>query len=298
MSKPAVRIGILGFGYLGQNLAERILREGASQGAGERALELCFVWARDARKVSANPLIPASIIAADIDACVAAGADLVVEVCHPAVVAAFAGRLLAGGADVLVGSPTALADASLEAALRVLAPAGGARRLLFPAGALWASGDIARLGAAGKVAKLTLEMHKHPSSLAGLSGPPGAALARWLCDGGVGKCYLYDGPVRALAHCAPNNVNTMAAAALSVPGLGFDGVRGILVADSSLTSHIVISELEGLRDAAGECLSVRTVRTAPALPGAVTSTATLGSFWASLKAAAEGQGSLGGVILC
>jgi aspartate dehydrogenase len=40
------------------------------------------------------------------------------------------------------------------------------------------------------------------------------------------------GGIRALCHLAPNNVNTMAAAAIAAHNLGFDKVRGKLIADS------------------------------------------------------------------
>lgn len=46
-----------------------------------------------------------------------------------------------------------------------------------------------------------------------------------------GRAVLYEGPLRPLCPLAPNNVNTMAAAAVAAPGLGFDGVRACLVAD-------------------------------------------------------------------
>ena len=39
------------------------------------------------------------------------------------------------------------------------------------------------------------------------------------------------GPVRDLCPLAPNNVNTMACAAIAAHNLGFDGVVGCLVAD-------------------------------------------------------------------
>jgi predicted dinucleotide-utilizing enzyme len=42
---------------------------------------------------------------------------------------------------------------------------------------------------------------------------------------------LYDGPVRQLCPLAPNNVNTMAAAAVAAHNLGLDGTRARLVAD-------------------------------------------------------------------
>ena len=42
---------------------------------------------------------------------------------------------------------------------------------------------------------------------------------------------LYDGPVRGLCPLAPNNVNTMAAAAMAAHNLGFDKVQGCLISD-------------------------------------------------------------------
>ena len=42
---------------------------------------------------------------------------------------------------------------------------------------------------------------------------------------------LYHGPVRPLCPLAPNNVNTMAAAAVAASNLGFDGTVGRLVSD-------------------------------------------------------------------
>lgn len=45
------------------------------------------------------------------------------------------------------------------------------------------------------------------------------------------RTVLYEGPVRGLCPFAPRNSNTMAAAALAAPSLGFDRVVGVLVAD-------------------------------------------------------------------
>jgi predicted dinucleotide-utilizing enzyme len=45
------------------------------------------------------------------------------------------------------------------------------------------------------------------------------------------KVVLYEGPVRPLCSLAPNNVNTMAAAALAAHNLGLDQVIGRLVSD-------------------------------------------------------------------
>ena len=44
-------------------------------------------------------------------------------------------------------------------------------------------------------------------------------------------CFVIPGSVRGLCPLAPNNVNTMAAAALAAHNLGFDKVQGSLVSD-------------------------------------------------------------------
>lgn len=41
----------------------------------------------------------------------------------------------------------------------------------------------------------------------------------------------YKGPVRELCALAPNNVNTMASAAIAAHNLGFDHVQGCLISD-------------------------------------------------------------------
>jgi len=45
------------------------------------------------------------------------------------------------------------------------------------------------------------------------------------------KFMMSVGAVRELCHLAPNNVNTMAAAALAAHNLGFDNVSGCLISD-------------------------------------------------------------------
>ena len=51
---------------------------------------------------------------------------------------------------------------------------------------------------------------------------------------------LYHGPVRGLCPLAPNNVNTMAAAAVAATNLGFDKTIGRLVSDPTIPNwHVV-----------------------------------------------------------
>ena len=220
---------------------------------------------------------------------------LIIEVCHPAITAAHGATFLQH-ADLFLGSPTALADAALEARLLAAAAAHG-RALCVPAGALWGAADLAKMGAAGPLKALTVTMKKHPASLQLEAGSaPAAALAAAVASGAAGETVLYDGPVRALALAAPNNVNTMAAAALaSGAALGFDGTRARLISDPSLLSHEVVIEAEGAPGPSGDRFTCRTVRHNPAAPGAVTGSATYASFAASLRAARARQA---GLFLC
>lgn len=51
----------------------------------------------------------------------------------------------------------------------------------------------------------------------------------WCANNCCFKCF--SGPIRELCSLAPNNVNTMAAAALAAHNLGFDKAQGCIVAD-------------------------------------------------------------------
>ena len=69
-------------------------------------------------------------------------------------------------------------------------------------------------------------MKKHPDAFK-LNG----ALAEVNSNVGNEPVTLYEGPVRDLCPQAPNNVNTMAAAAIAATNLGLDVVVGRLVSD-------------------------------------------------------------------
>ena len=95
--------------------------------------------------------------------------------------------------------------------------------------------------------------------------------------GTTGETVLYEGPVRDLCPLAPNNVNTMACAALAGHTLGLSKTRARLVCDPSLTAHVIDIEVQGPSNAAGT-FRVSTERYNPSAPGAVTGSATYVSF--------------------
>ena len=318
------RVGVLGCGALGEHL----LRSVAADPLGR--FEVAFAWNRGAARLdalAAEGLVPAAArcgAAAALAELLAFGADVVVEVSHPDVSARLGAGLLGAGVDFVCGSPPALADGALLAAM-LAASARGGGALYVPSGALWGAQDIAKLSARGSLAFLEVTMKKHPASLRLAPGPLADALGAFLASDASrapgAECVLYEGPVRALCPLAPNNVNTMAAAAVAAHAtLGFDGTRCRLVAAPGLEAHVITVDARGRaavaaapaasaaaaaaegadkgeKDAAAAAAAAAprppfrafTERYSPAAPGAVSSTATFDSFFSSLVEA-RGRG--------
>lgn len=272
------RIGIVGYGHLGQFLAEMIVQH--------KELELAFVWNRSPDAFETKP-IDSSFILQNLEECASANPDLIVEVCHPDITDKY-GELFLKTCDFMLGSPTALANKIIEEKLYRAATDYG---LYVPSGALWGGEDIRKMSDRGSLKGLTVTMTKHPSSFK-LYGSIKAANEAVTDEAKV----LYEGPVRPLCPMAPNNVNTMAAACVAAQHLGFDNVVGKLVSDPNLRDwHIVEVEAFGPTMSNGNQFSVRTVRSNPADPGAVTGSATYHSFLSSILRA-KGKGP--GVHLC
>ncbi|XP_054714872.1 aspartate dehydrogenase domain-containing protein-like [Uloborus diversus] len=273
----ARRVGIVGYGSLGRHLVSQI--------ENDRRFELAFVWNRTVSKMEGR--VDPEHILLDLDHFASRQPDLVVEVAHPSITKAHGAEFLKH-CDFLIGSPSALCDEALFTDLKRSALIHG---LYVPSGAFWGAEDVRKLSEAGKLKSLHVTMKKHPLSLK-LRGNLKEKNARVTDDAVV----LYDGPIRELCDLAPNNVNTMAVAAVAAPDLGFDGIRGTLVADPKLVhSHVVEIEACGFPKDDGSGFRVRTVRENPAVLGEVTGEATYAAYFGSL-ARAKSKGS--GVHLC
>eukprot|EP01138_Halocafeteria_seosinensis_P002483 gb/GECG01002540.1/.p1 GENE.gb/GECG01002540.1/~~gb/GECG01002540.1/.p1 ORF type:complete len:175 (+),score=13.24 gb/GECG01002540.1/:1-525(+) len=103
------RVGILGFGSVGQYLTHAILHD---EQVGKH-FELAFVWNRTSEKLKQTEYVPKDKILEDIELAQNFSPDLVVEICHPSVVQEYGGRIVQY-ADLFIGSPTALADPETE----------------------------------------------------------------------------------------------------------------------------------------------------------------------------------------
>ncbi|XP_038059486.1 putative L-aspartate dehydrogenase [Patiria miniata] len=272
------KVGIVGFGHLGQYLHQAV-KDSAD-------LDVAFVWNRTTSAL--RETVAEQHILEDLSKFADRQPDLIVEVAHPVISSQYGEAFLAV-ADYMVGSPTALANQEVEDKLRTAAKHHG---LYIPTGAFWGGNDIQKMADRGTLKALTVTMTKHPHSfkLNGILKEKNDAVTDR-------KTVLYEGSVRDLCPLAPNNVNTMAAASIAAHNLGFDGVQGRLVADPHLMDwHIVEVDVTGPGDVeAGKAFTVSTVRRNPAQVGKVTGSATYASFLSSMLGA-HGRGS--GVHLC
>ncbi|KAL5016345.1 hypothetical protein ScPMuIL_005934 [Solemya velum] len=261
------RIGIVGFGNIGKFLFEKL--------KARDDIDIVFVWNRTC---SALQGISDAVVLKNLDDFASRSADLIVEVAHPNITKAYGCKFLEE-ADYFIGSPTALSDEDLEIDLR---KAATKHSLYVPAGALWGGEDIKKMADTGSLQGLKVTMTKHTTSfkLQGELKDKNDLVTNT-------STVLYEGPVRDLCPLAPNNVNTMAAAAIAAHNLGFDKVQGSIVSDPGLLNwHIVEIDVIGPGDVdEGTAFHCKTVRKNPAQIGHVTGNATYMSFLSSVLAA-------------
>ncbi|TKR76715.1 hypothetical protein L596_017820 [Steinernema carpocapsae] len=254
------RVGIIGYGHLGQFLSVELRKN--------QNFEICKIWNRtEDEKEHVLPLT--KLDEENLKCC-----DLVIEVAHPDIVHQYASTILQY-CNLFVGSPTALANQKTYDGIKDLVKKHN-RSVFVPAGAFWGSMDIQKMADLNIIKGLTVTMIKHPNSLK-VTGP--LVELNNKAKQSDNPVILYDGPVRNLCSMAPNNVNTMAGAAVAAHTLGFDLVRAKLIADPQLVNwHIVEVEVIGENG-----FRTTTRRENPAAAGAVTGSVTYFSFLASVK---------------
>jgi aspartate dehydrogenase len=227
------QIGLIGYGRIGTDLAERI--------RAAPDTELAYVYVRSPKPEVDEPQLSAPGELADHPV------DLVVEAATPAVLAELAEPILEGS-DLLALSGSAFADPEVEDRLTDLATASEGD-LYLPHAALFGIDGLA--DAREALQSVHIEARKAPSHLdfeyADAVDP--AAVE--------GVTVLYEGPTRGLCQRFPRNFNSHAAMALA--GLGLDATTSRLIVDPDRASakHVVTAtgpgfELEAVRDSAIE----------------------------------------------
>jgi len=275
------RVGVLGYGTIGQYLVRSILTDASVA----QELELAFVWNRSPSKMAD---LPKEVQLANLSDFHTKGADLIIEVAHPSICERFGAQIL-NHADLMIGSPAAMASKSMEKILKAASNAASGHGLYVPSGALWGATDIQKMADRGLLASLFISMSFHPASVKALGSLKKKIDALPLDT--AGPVVVYAGPVRPLCALAPNNVNTMAAAALAAHTLGFDQVQAKLIVDSTLDAHVITVNAIGHPRPSGQRFEVSSTRSNPAQHGAVTGSATYVSFVSSmLRARGKGKG--------
>lgn len=236
------RIGLIGFGFIGRQVYERITADPGGP------MEIAFVHNR-----SPGPLaqVPAALRLDDLDGLPEHAPDLVVEMAHPAYTQRWGAAILRQ-ASYLPLSVTALADDELRERLERQAGAAGTT-LAIPHGALMGLDSLREWRHAWD--EVTITFRKHPSNIDfAASGIDPADLE--------GEVVLYDGPVRGIAGLFPRNVNTMVTCALATVGL--DRCRARLV--TSDTRDVAVAEVVA-RGRDGSLLTMRKEQPAQGVSG-------------------------------
>jgi len=270
------KIGILGYGNSGKFLSNKILND-AKYAA---MYELAFVWNRTADNFD-NALPKHLQFSGDLKPVLATHSiDLVVEVCHPAVIKTYSSLILQQ-ADLYIASVTALATAEIEKKLRAAATQ---HCVYIPAGAAWGVNDVQKMAAANSIEGLHITMQFNADALK-LNEPLKQQLHHFIEDAdNKNALTLYNGPIRKLAQLAPNNVNTMTCLALAANTIGLDKATGTLIAQKEHDAHLIDIEVTGQNG-----FKVTTQRYNPAKKGAVSGAETYNSFLSSLVNAKGGN---------
>jgi aspartate dehydrogenase len=145
--------------------------------------------------------------------------------------------VLAAGIDLLIASTGALADASVEAALREAAQRGGSRAMLV-AGAVGGLDALAAARHAG-LAEVRYIGRKPPGAWHGTAAEQSVDLAK-ITSGAV---QIFEGSARQAALRFPQNANV--AAAIALAGTGFDQTRVQLFADAGVNGNLHRIEAQG-----------------------------------------------------
>lgn len=221
------RIGIVGFGAIGAEVASRLRQEMAGE------LELAVLLRADSPKRAAVP--PDTIIVGDVQELLALRPHLVVEAAGHAALRGLAAACLESGVPVLASSIGALADEALRARLEEAARKGRTR-LLLPGGAVTGQDYLEAV------------RHLPGTTVTYVSRKPPAAWQDELASRGIAPdslrepLELFAGTASEAARRYPKNLNVAATLALAGLGMERTGVRVVVDPAAGGNTHEVTVE--------------------------------------------------------
>ena len=221
MKQGVTRVGLIGFGYIGAQVYERIRSQ------PELGLEIAYVHNRSAARLKG---VPPDLVLADLVQGASRSPGLVVEMAHPEYTRRYAEQILSH-ASYLPLSVTALADDPLRERLVAQASRSGTR-LLIPHGALIGIDNLVEWRHMWE--KVEITFIKNPANIDFSESGYDKTI--------VADTVVYEGPARGIARLYPRNVNTMICCALATTGL--DRCHAKLIASPGL--KVAITDIRAI----------------------------------------------------
>ena len=222
----ALKVGLIGYGAIGQALATRI-----------RTLAGSTLAVLERPGSAAQSLLePGDLSVHDVDTLLAFGPDVVVECAGHEALASYGEPLLRAGRLLIAASVGALADAELYDRLNAAALAGGGRLQIVP-------GAIAGLDALSAIPKDQIDTVVYQGTKAPAAWRGTAAEASIDLTEVSTASRFFQGTAREAARLYPKNANVVAATALA--GIGFERTRAELWVDPQAEGNIHRFTVEG-----------------------------------------------------
>ena len=227
-----MKIGIIGYGAIGQLLAEAI-RDG-------RAGDVSLVAVKDIYDGPPFPQTEDGLphYSTSIETFLAQDIDVVVETASQSVLKEYAASVVRSGKDLIVMSVGAFADVGFLEKLTDLARRHNCQ-VLLPSGAI---GGLDAISAAGldEIREVTLTTTKPVRALQGVKSTIEPDLD---LNTITAPTLLYEGPAEQAVRRHPKNVNV--AAALCLAGIGFKETTVRIIADPHASRNIHKIEAKG-----------------------------------------------------
>ena len=227
MSTRQVRIGIIGYGAIGQQIA--------AQGLGpEHCISSILVKPEYAGAYSQREDLP---FVTDVATFLDGRPDLVIECAGSTALGELGTRILEAGCDIVAASASALVDDGLRARLESCARSAG-RSLYVPSGAIGAADALSAMRLAG-LQRVVYRGIKQPAAWRG-------SLAESLLDLDAVEVRqrFFQGTAREAADAFPKNSNVAATTGLA--GLGLDATTVELFADPVIAGNCHEVEADGV----------------------------------------------------
>lgn len=231
-SKPPLRVALIGFGSIGAELY-RVLQAAPDQ------VNVCgaLVSASTAAKPRPPDADPGPVRWHLFAELIRSAPDIVVECAGHHAVDVYGELVLSAGADLLLVSVGALADAARYDRLRQAAQRSGRQVLL-------ASGAIGGLDILGAARRAGLDFVQYRARKPPAAWRETAAEARLNLDALSEPAVFFSGSARMAALAYPKNANV--AATIALAGIGFDDTLVELIADPAVAGNVHEIEANGV----------------------------------------------------